>query len=460
MSHPALTQLRALRYFTEIPALEPQLLDWLLLEDSMTKRFEQQGKTVSVTMIREGFVEQNEIPEELPLLPKESRYWLREILLCADGEPWLAGRTVVPVSTLSGPELALQKLGKTPLGRYLFTSSTLTRDFIEIGRDAGLWGRRSRLRLSGKPLLLTELFLPGVTVVLRGKNMEWSLTQNKLLAFHRLMRTDKPIGALLLLWPTLWALWVATPGVPQLWILAVFVAGVWLMRAAGCVVNDYADRKFDGHVKRTANRPLPSGAVTEKEARTLFVVLVLISFLLVLTLNTMTILLSIAALALAWVYPFMKRYTHLPQVVLGAAFGWSIPMAFAAVSESVPLSCWLMFLANILWAVAYDTQYAMVDRDDDVKIGIKSTAILFGQYDKLIIGILQIGVLALMAIIGELNGLGWGYYWSILVAGALFVYQQKLIANREREACFKAFMNNNYVGLVLFLGLAMSYWHF
>ncbi|MDU1268015.1 MAG: UbiA family prenyltransferase [Escherichia coli] len=252
------------------------------------------------------------------------------------------------------------------------------------------------------------------------------------------MRTDKPIGALLLLWPTLWALWVATPGVPQLWILAVFVAGVWLMRAAGCVVNDYADRKFDGHVKRTANRPLPSGAVTEKEARALFVVLVLISFLLVLTLNTMTI----------------------PQVVLGAAFGWSIPMAFAAVSESVPLSCWLMFLANILWAVAYDTQYAMVDRDDDVKIGIKSTAILFGQYDKLIIGILQIGVLALMAIIGELNGLGWGYYWSIVVAGALFVYQQKLIANREREACFKAFMNNNYVGLVLFLGLAMSYWHF
>ena len=287
--------------------------------------------------------------------------------------------------------------------------------------------------------------------------MEWSLTQNKLLAFHRLMRTDKPIGALLLLWPTLWALWVATPGVPPLWILAVFVAGVWLMRAAGCVVNDYADRKFDGHVKRTANRPLPGGQVTEKEALTLFAVLVVFSFMLVLTLNTMTILLSIAGLALAWVYPFMKRYTHLPQVVLGAAFGWSIPMAFAAVSESVPLSCWLMFLANILWAVAYDTQYAMVDRDDDLKIGIKSTAILFGQNDKLIIGILQVGVLVLMALVGWLNGLGLGYYWSLLVAGALFVYQQKLIVNRERDACFKAFMNNNYVGLVLFLGLAMSY---
>lgn len=288
--------------------------------------------------------------------------------------------------------------------------------------------------------------------------MEWSLTQNKLLAYHRLMRTDKPIGALLLLWPTLWALWVATPGLPPLWILAVFVAGVWLMRAAGCVVNDYADRKFDGHVKRTANRPLPSGDVTEKEARTLFVVLVLLSFLLVLTLNTMTILLSVAALALAWVYPFMKRYTHLPQVVLGAAFGWSIPMAFAAVSESVPLSCWLMFLANILWAVAYDTQYAMVDRDDDLKIGIKSTAILFGRQDKLIIGILQVAVLALMVAIGYLNQLNGAFYAAVAAAGVLFIYQQKLIANREREACFKAFLNNNYVGLVLFVGLAISYW--
>lgn len=287
--------------------------------------------------------------------------------------------------------------------------------------------------------------------------MEWSLTQGKLLAYHRLMRTDKPIGALLLLWPTLWALWVATPGVPPLGILTVFIAGVWLMRAAGCVVNDYADRKFDGHVKRTANRPLPSGAVSEKEARNLFIVLVLLAFMLVLTLNRMTILLSVAALALAWTYPFMKRYTHLPQVVLGAAFGWSIPMAFAAVSESVPLSCWLMFLANILWAVAYDTLYAMVDRDDDVKIGIKSTAILFGRHDKLIVGILQVLVLVLMAAVGWLNGLGWAFYASVAVAGALFVWQQKMIVHRDRDACFKAFLNNNYVGLALFVGLAVSY---
>lgn len=287
--------------------------------------------------------------------------------------------------------------------------------------------------------------------------MERSLTPNKLQAYHRLMRTDKPIGTLLLLWPTLWALWVATPGVPPLFILAVFVAGVWLMRAAGCVVNDYADRKFDGHVKRTSNRPLPRGDISEKEARRLFVVLVALSFLLVLTLNTMTILLSVVGLMLAWVYPFMKRYTHLPQVVLGAAFGWSIPMAWAAVSESLPLSCWLMFLTNIFWAVAYDTQYAMVDRDDDLKIGIKSTAILFGQNDKLIIGILQVAVLAVMALIGWLNQLNWAFYWSLFIAGALFVYQQKLIKDRERDACFKAFMNNNYVGLVLFIGLALSF---
>lgn len=290
--------------------------------------------------------------------------------------------------------------------------------------------------------------------------MEWSLNQKKLLAYHRLMRTDKPIGALLLLWPTLWALWLATPGLPPLTILTIFIAGVWLMRAAGCVVNDYADRKFDGHVKRTAQRPLPSGSVSEKEARNLFIGLVVLAFLLVLTLNTMTILLSVAALALAWIYPFMKRYTHLPQVVLGAAFGWSVPMAFSAVSESVPVSCWLLFTANICWTVAYDTQYAMVDRDDDIKIGIKSTAILFGQQDRLIISILQIAVIIIMGIVGALNALGGIFYGALFLASLLFIYQQKLIAGRGRDECFRAFMNNNYVGLVLFLGIALSYLQF
>ena len=197
--------------------------------------------------------------------------------------------------------------------------------------------------------------------------------------------------------------------------------------------------------------------MTEKEARNLFIVLVLLAFALVLTLNLMTILLSVAALGLAWMYPFMKRYTHLPQVVLGAAFGWSIPMAFSAVSETLPLSCWLMFFANICWTVAYDTQYAMVDRDDDLKIGVKSTAILFGRFDNMIIGILQIMVLALMATVGWLNGLGWVFYASLAVAGALFIYQQRITAGREREACFRAFLNNNYAGMALFIGIAVSY---
>lgn len=287
--------------------------------------------------------------------------------------------------------------------------------------------------------------------------MEGSVIQSKWQAYCHLMRIDKPIGTLLLLWPTLWALWLAGGGVPSPSVLLVFVLGVFLMRAAGCVVNDYADRAFDGHVKRTAGRPMPSGRVSEKEAKILFVSLVLVSFALVLTLNAMTIWLSLAALALAWVYPFMKRVTHLPQVVLGAAFGWSIPMAYAAVSESLPLSCWLLFLANICWTVAYDTLYAMVDRDDDLKIGIKSTAVLFGRHDKLIVGLLQFATLLLMVWMGYLMQLGGAFYWSLLLAGALFIHQQKQVAGRDRDACFRAFLNNNYVGLVLFIGIALSY---
>ncbi|CAI1846731.1 4-hydroxybenzoate octaprenyltransferase [Serratia quinivorans] len=292
----------------------------------------------------------------------------------------------------------------------------------------------------------------------REKTLEGSVNQSKWQAYSHLMRINKPIGTLLLLWPTLWALWLAGKGVPSLSILVVFVVGVFLMRAAGCVVNDYADRAVDGHVKRTAARPMPSGRVSEKEAKVLFVVLVLVSFGLVLTLNAMTIWLSLAALALAWAYPFMKRVTHLPQFVLGAAFGWGIPMAYAAVSESLPLSCWLLLLANICWTVAYDTLYAMVDRDDDLKIGIKSTAILFGRYDKLIVGLLQFATLLLMLWVGYLTQMSGAFYWSLLLAGALFIHQQKQIATRERDACFKAFMDNNYVGLVLFIGIALSYW--
>lgn len=286
--------------------------------------------------------------------------------------------------------------------------------------------------------------------------MQKTLQMSKLQAYSRLMRIDKPIGTLLLMWPTLWALWLANMAVPPISVLVVFVLGVIVMRAAGCVINDYADRKVDGHVQRTQNRPLPSGAVSSKEAKYLFVGLALVAFVLVLTMNLMTILLSVVGLALAWVYPFMKRYTHLPQVVLGAAFGWAIPMAWAAVSESLPFVCWLVFIANICWTVAYDTQYAMVDRDDDLKIGVKSTAILFGRFDKLIIGLLQLATLILMAWVGLLLQLNGAFYWSLLLAAALFVHQQRLIAQRERQLCFQAFLNNNYVGLVLFIGVLMN----
>ncbi|VTT29192.1 4-hydroxybenzoate polyprenyltransferase [Klebsiella pneumoniae] len=288
--------------------------------------------------------------------------------------------------------------------------------------------------------------------------MERTLPMSKLSAYSRLMRIDKPIGSLLLLWPTLWALWLSGMQMPPLNVLLVFVLGVFFMRAAGCVVNDFADRKIDGHVKRTRGRPLPSGAVSSKEAKVLFAVLVLISFALVLTMNRLTIWLSFGGLALAWMYPFMKRHTHLPQVVLGAAFGWSIPMGWAAVSGSVPLNCWLLFLANICWTVAYDTQYAMVDRDDDLKIGVKSTAILFGRFDNLINGVLQLAALGLLALVGMRCGLGSAFYGSMLVAAGLFVYQQKLTASRRRELCFKAFLNNNWVGFTLFVGVVLGIW--
>lgn len=279
------------------------------------------------------------------------------------------------------------------------------------------------------------------------------LNRSKLFAYWRLMRADKPIGIYLLLWPAIWALWIAAQGTPPWSILLVFVAGVVVMRSAGCVINDYADRKVDGSVARTANRPLAAGEISEKEALGLFVLLVLLAFALVLSLNWQTIVLSFGALILASIYPFMKRYTHLPQVVLGAAFGWSIPMAFMAITGQVVWQAWLLFLANICWTTAYDTQYAMVDREDDLKVGVKSTAILFGHYDRLIIAILQLLSLMLILAVSINQQLGWPIYLALTVSSGLFTYQQGLIRQRQPEACFQAFLNNNYVGLVIALGI-------
>lgn len=276
-------------------------------------------------------------------------------------------------------------------------------------------------------------------------------------SYWQLMRMDRPIGSLLLLWPTLWALLFSSQGTPSFDVLIVFVLGVVLMRSAGCVINDFADRKIDGHVKRTQNRPLPSGKVTPIEAVSLFCFLAVSSFALVLTMNSLTIQLSFVGIVLAFIYPFMKRYTHLPQLFLALAFSWAIPMAWAAQSDALPSQVWLLFLINALWTVAYDTQYAMVDRDDDLKIGVKSTAILFGRRDKLIIGVLQLLTLMLFTVLGYQFELGTFFYWGVLISAGLFAYQQYLIKARERDACFQAFINNNKVGIAMTLAIYLSF---
>jgi len=272
-----------------------------------------------------------------------------------------------------------------------------------------------------------------------------------------LMRVDRPIGTLLLLWPTLWALWIAAEGKPDPYITLVFILGVFIMRSAGCVINDYADRELDPHVARTRARPLAAGHVTPKEALLLFLALCLLALALVLTLNRLTLLLSLAAVPLAASYPFMKRYTYLPQIHLGVAFGWAVPMAFAAQTNSVPPIAWLILTGVVLWAVAYDTMYAMVDREDDIYVGVKSTAILFGELDRLMIGVVQICFFMVMLLVGDQLDLGHYYYLSLALAAGLSIYQQYLIRLREPSACFRAFLNNNWVGAVILLGLIAHY---
>lgn len=281
--------------------------------------------------------------------------------------------------------------------------------------------------------------------------------QDKWQAIKLVTRMDKPIGTYLLLWPTFWALWVASDGWPSIHLLVVFGLGVFVMRSAGCVINDFADRKVDGKVERTKNRPLVSGMMTKEEAIMLFGVLIGIALGLVLTLSWPTIYLSVVALILASSYPFMKRYTHLPQVVLGAAFSWGMIMAFSEAHGSIPIIAWLLFAANLLWTVAYDTMYAMVDRDDDLKIGVKSTAILFGENDKRIIGFLQLLMLGLLFTLGDILAFGWPYQLSLVVVGGMFAYQQMLIAERERDKCFQAFLHNHWVGMIIFIGIFVEY---
>ncbi len=281
--------------------------------------------------------------------------------------------------------------------------------------------------------------------------------EDRLQQYALLIRLDKPIGSLLLLWPTLWGLWLAGQGQPTQKVVLVFVLGVFLMRSAGCVINDIADRNLDPHVARTRERPLAAKQVSMSEALGLFLGLCLCAFALVLLLNTLTILLAFVGVILAASYPFMKRVHSLPQAHLGVAFGWSIPMAFAALTDAIPLIAWLLFAANVVWSIVYDTMYSMVDREDDLKMGVKSSAILFGIQDKRIIGYLQGLLMLLLVLVGVVADLGWIYYLGLLAAVWFVFYQQYLIREREPAGCFHAFLNNNWFGLVVFCGLWLNF---
>ncbi len=282
--------------------------------------------------------------------------------------------------------------------------------------------------------------------------------REKLGLYAELIRLERPIGFYLLLWPALWALAIAGDGAPGYWNLFVFVTGAWLMRSAGCAINDFADRDFDRHVARTRERPLTAGQISPREALAVFALLGALAFLLVLTLNRLTLYLAIAGIALAASYPFMKRFHYLPQVHLGAAFGWAVPMAFAAEANALPKEAWLLFVATLLWSTAYDTIYGMVDREDDLKLGLKSTAILFGDYDRAMVGLLQVLFLLALGLLGRDLEFGWPYFAGLAAAAALFAYQHFVIADRAPAHCFSAFLHNQWVGAVVFAGIIGHYY--
>ena len=275
--------------------------------------------------------------------------------------------------------------------------------------------------------------------------------------YYRLMRLDRPIGILLLLWPTLWAIWIASSGQPSLPILLIFITGTVLMRSAGCVINDYADRDIDKHVKRTQQRPITSGQVSPRAALWLAAALAIAALLLILPLNTLTLLLSIPAVLLAGSYPYTKRFLAIPQAYLGIAFGFGIPMAFAAIQGSVPVIAWWLLLANIFWCIAYDTEYAMVDRDDDIHLGIHSSALFFGKYDVAAVICCYAVALGILAYVGNALHMGAAYYAGLLVAAGIAAYHYTLIRQRQRDACFKAFLHNNWLGAAVFAGIALDY---
>lgn len=336
---------------------------------------------------------------------------------------------------------------------------------IILARKYGSYVQESVQQLIARILVLTQKTLTNLKL-LSGKiitrianqiKSNWPYVKDRLIQYYYLIRLDKPVGILLLLWPVLWALWIAAEGPPDFNVLIIFIAGVVIMRSAGCVMNDLADRDLDRHIQRTKGRPITSGKVQPLEAISLTLVLLTIAVILVLNLNSLTFKLSFVAVLLAAIYPFMKRVTYLPQVFLGLAFAWSIPMAFAAQTNTVPEAAWLLFITTVLWAIVYDTMYAMVDKQDDLKVGVKSTAILFDDADRIIIGFIQLMILSSQILIGTKLELGRYYFAGITIASLFFVYQQYLIKDRMPEHCFRAFLNNQWYGMVIFAGLYLNY---
>ena len=334
--------------------------------------------------------------------------------------------------------------------------------FIRYGRVGWIILRKYAIttwhilsRISIASWRFTKNVLHKIFIFLRSK---WPFIRERVTQYALLIRLDKPIGIFLLLWPTLWALWFAAEGVPDLSILLIFILGVILMRSAGCVVNDLADRNIDPHVTRTRTRPIPAGNVSVREALVVAFVLILCAFLLVLQLNPLTVKLSFAGAALAILYPFTKRYTYIPQFFLGLAFGWAVPMAFAAQTGELPVIVWILLMATVLWAAVYDTMYAMVDRVDDIRMGVKSTAILFEDADRMIIGVIQVLVLLALVLAGGRMDATWVYYTGLALAACFSLYQQYLIKDRIPEYCFRAFLNNHWFGAAVFASIFLNYY--
>ena len=404
--------------------------------------------------------------------------WRREICHQVDGKPLVYATVSMPSSTYLAHQKQLDQLGDAPIGKtLLFTNRAVKREklmYLEVSRQDKdfaeaflqlapkgdvLWARSSVFSWQGEPLLITEFFLPEMPefkpimpLTLRGK-----LLVDAIMDFGYLARLNRPLPMLLLIWPTLWGLWLAARGFPGWHLLLVFVIGAILMRSAGCVFNDIADRRFDGFVERTKLRPLATGRMSVKVAWGFGLSLAFIAFLLVLTLNWLTVGLSVVGLLLSLLYPLMKRVIHAPQLVLGLAFNWGIIMAFAAVMHAVPLLAWYVWGVAIIWTVAYDTMYALADREDDLKLGLKSTAIWFGRYDRLAIALLEGLMLLLLSALGGWYQFTAWYYAGLVVVLGLFLYQHRWLKTYQPRQCIWAFSHNHFVGCVIFLAFASQY---